>query len=295
VKIFRYLIQYYFETLLLKKKPILGGIKLSHDCNLSCLHCHFWKQKGSSLSFENAVGVLRAMYKLGVRIMIFEGGEPFLWRDGQYDIRSITDEAKKLFFNVGITTNGTLPIKIGTDIVWVSVDGLRETHNRIRGDCFDSVMANIESSSHPNIFAHVTINTLNYQEIPRLVEFLSPKVKGITIQFHYPFEKDEDELFLPFEKRESVLEDLIGLKKAGFPIAVSYTCLNRLKDNHWRCRPWMIASADPDGKISNGCYVKGRGNIACEKCGFAVHAEISLAYRGVFGSIKSGRRIFFNR
>ncbi|HEB30743.1 MAG TPA: DUF3463 domain-containing protein [Spirochaetes bacterium] len=294
MKIFGYLILYYLETLLLKKKPILGGIKLSHDCNLSCLHCHFWKKKGPSLTFNSAVNILRSMHGIGVRIMIFEGGEPFLWKDDRFDIRSLVNEAKKLFFNVGITTNGTLPIDIDSDIVWVSIDGLKETHNRIRGECFDKIMTNIENSGHPNIFAHVTINSLNYKEIPGLVEFLARRVRGISIQFHYPFEKEDDELFLPFEKRAMVLDELIRLKKEGFGIAVSYKCLNSLKDNRWKCRPWMIASADPDGKITSGCYVKGRGNISCEKCGFAVHAEISLAYKGSIGSIQLGRKIFFN-
>jgi hypothetical protein len=79
---------------------------------------------------------------------------------------------------VGVTTNGTLPIDIDSDIVWVSIDGLKETHNRIRGDCFDRVVENIE----------------------------------IT-----------------------------------------------------------IGNAAPDGKITSGCYIKGRGSIACDKCGFAVH------------------------
>ena len=144
MKIFGYLILYYLETLLSKKKPILGGIKLSHDCHLSCLHCHFWKKKGPSLTFKSAVNILRSMHDIGVRIMIFEGGEPFLWKDDRFDIRSIVNEAKNLFFNVGITTNGTLPIDINSDIVWVSIDGLKETHNKIRGDCFDFRPASAE-------------------------------------------------------------------------------------------------------------------------------------------------------
>jgi hypothetical protein len=192
-----------------------------------------------------------------------------------------------------VTTNGTFPIEVESDVVWVSIDGLEETHDLIRGKSFASVIANIASSSHPRIYAHVTINTLNWEEIPELVAFLSHRVRGITVQFHYPYREVEEELFLPFDKRRQVLDTLIEMKRQGLPIVDSYACLRALKDNRWRCRPWMIASVDPTGEIVQGCYLKGRGEIACEKCGFSAHTEISLAYNGVIESILVGSRVFF--
>jgi len=292
VKRWGYLLLYRLRTIVGEKRPLLGGIKLTHACNLSCMHCPFWRRKTESLSFAQVISSLRTLHEWGVRIIIMEGGEPFLWRDGEHDLGSVVAEAKKLFFSVGVTTNGTFPIETDADNVWVSIDGLRETHDRIRGNTFDAIMANIEASSHPRIYAHITINSLNWKEVPELVEFLSPKVKGITIQFHYPFDGEEDELFLPFDHRRVALERLIELKSRGLPIANSYACLKALKDNRWKCRPWMIASVDPSGKLTHGCYLKGRGEISCERCGFSAHTEISLAYGGKIGSILVGSRIF---
>jgi hypothetical protein len=57
----------------------------------------------------------------------------------------------------------------------------------------------------------------------------------------------------------------------------------------------MIASVDPGGQVTQGCYVKGRGKVACERCGFSAHAEMSLACDGVPGSILAGHRIFHRR
>jgi hypothetical protein len=57
----------------------------------------------------------------------------------------------------------------------------------------------------------------------------------------------------------------------------------------------MIASADPSGELTQGCYVQNRGVIACEQCGFSAHTEISLAYAGRLGPICTGRKIFFPR
>ncbi len=239
-----------------------------------------------------AMESLNKLYEHGVRILIIEGGEPFLWEEAGYDIKDIVREARRLFFNVGITTNGTFPLDVNANNIWVSIDGLKKTHDYLRGESFDKIISNIRSSSHPKIFAHITINSLNWEEVPELVKFLSTEVKGITVQFHYPYQEVEEDLFLPFNKRMMVLENLISLKKQGLPIADSYACLKALKNNRWRCHPWMIASVDPDGKLTQGCYVKNRGEISCERCGFSAHTEISLAYSGVMESILVGNRIF---
>ena len=283
---------HYLLSMAGRKRPLLGGMKLTHDCNLACVHCPFWRRQKASLTFAQAVSSLKTLHRWGVRIIILEGGEPFLWRDGERRLNDIVTEAKKLFFSVGITTNGTFPIETDADIVWVSIDGMKDTHDRIRGESFDRIMANIGASRHPRILANVTINSLNAAEVPRLVEFLAARVGGITIQFHYPYEHVDEELFLPFDRRRELLDELIRLKKRGLPLADSYACLKVLKDNRWRCRPWMIASVDPDGKMTHGCYVKQRGEISCQRCGFAAHTEISLAYSGVLGPILVGSRIF---
>jgi MoaA/NifB/PqqE/SkfB family radical SAM enzyme len=295
VKPYTYLFAYYLGTLLRRKKPLLGSLKLTHDCNLSCTQCPFRKRKGPSLSFPQARSALRALHDRGVRILIIEGGEPFLWRDGEHDLRSVVAKAKELFFSVGVTTNGTFPIDIDSDIVWVSIDGPKGTHDRLRGVSFQRIMANIAATAHPQVYAHITVNAINWQEIPQLVQYLSPMVRGITVQFYYPYQEIEEQLYLSFDQRRQVLEELIQLKRLGYPLANSYACLQALKHNRWKCQPWMIASVDPSGRLTHGCYVKNRGQIACEMCGFSAHTEISLAYGWRMGAMMTGRSIFFAR
>jgi MoaA/NifB/PqqE/SkfB family radical SAM enzyme len=290
-----YLAWYYASSLLGRKRPLLGGIKLTHDCNLACVHCPFRQRKGSALSYSQVQSSMDTLYEWGVRIVILEGGEPFLWRDGAHDLRDVVAEAKKRFYCVGVTTNGSYPIEVDADVVWVSMDGLRETHDRIRGKSFDRLVSNITASSHNKILAHVTINALNWREIPELVSFLAPMVWGITVQFHYPYDELDAGLLLPIEARHRVLENLIEMKQQGLPLANSVACLRALRDNTWRCRPWMIASVDPDGTMTHGCYVQNRGDIACDACGFSAHTEISLAYNGVLEAILVGNRIFFSK
>jgi len=243
------------------------------------------------ISYSDALQIMDELFARGVRLLIFEGGEPFLWKDGEYSLDQLVQYARQRFFRVGITTNGLLPLKSPADIIWVSIDGLKQTHEANRGVCFDKIMHNIDSSSHPRIFANITINKLNYQEIPALIKFLDKKVRGITIQFYYPFPNSED-LALSNSERKAVLEKLIGLKKNGYPILDSISVLEALKDNQWRCHDWLIASAEPDGRINIGCYLKDRAEISCDQCGFAAHAEISKAFEWNWEAISVGKRTF---
>ncbi len=292
---YAYLFSCYVKSRLFNiKRPLLAGLKITHLCNLKCRHCPFWQKEKVSFSFSQVKNSLRALHDLGVRLVIIEGGEPFLWKDSSYDIRDVVAEAKKLFFSVGITTNGTFSLEADSDVIWVSIDGLKKTHDLLRGESFDRIMVNIKKSTHSKIYAHTTINRMNQGEIPEMVKFLSDRVKGLTFQFHYPYTEDANGLLLTFEERKIVLEELIKLKKDGFPIANSYACLQALKDNKWRCHSWMIASVEPDGKLTQGCYIKGRGEVSCKKCGFSAHTEISLAYGGVIEAIKAGKKIFLS-
>jgi len=276
--------------------PLLASFKLTYRCNLRCQGCPFWRQPhDNELDLAGVIDTLDRLHDMGIRLVIFEGGEPMLWRDGAgHTVHDVVCAAQKRFFCVGMTTNGVLPIENETDITWVSVDGLRETHNAHRGPTFDKVMANIEASPHPKLYVNVTINRLNWQDIPDLIRLLAtrPTVKGVTVQFYYPYENTED-LWLPRPQRRRVLDELIALKRQGYPIACSAPSLEALKDNTWRCHPWLIASAEPDGRITHGCYLERRtADVACDKCGFAAHAEISLAYDANLHSIDAGRRIF---
>jgi len=292
-----YFFKYYIESKFYgKKKPILAGYKITYSCNLKCYHCPYWRKEEHEPLFEDAVNIIKRMHEMGARILIFEGGEPLLWKDKNANkcLKDLIIYAKKMYFSVGVTTNGTIPLNnLPADVVWVSFDGLKDTYKAIRGDMFDKIIENIKGSGHPNLYANITINKLNVKELPDLVRFIADFVKGITIQFHYPYGIEQDnELFIPLEERPSVIDTLIRLKKKGYPIVDSYDCLLAMKDNSWVCHDWMLVNANPDGVITQGCYLKTRGEIDCKKCGFAAHVEISKAYDLSIASINVGRKIF---
>ncbi|MBM3199381.1 DUF3463 domain-containing protein [Candidatus Woesearchaeota archaeon] len=276
-----------------KERPFLCSFKLTYDCNLTCHQCPFHMMQSKNPSFEQVGNVLEELHERGNRIVVFEGGEPMLWKDKTYSIHDVVKSAKKSFFSVGMTTNGTLPLDVNTDILWFSIDGLKDTHNNLRNsNVFDKVIDNVKKSYHPKLFAHITANRKNYSEIPELVKLLPKNVKGITLQFYYPYNNNDD-LFLEFDKREKLLEEIIALKRGGYKIMNSYSGLEAMKKNNWKCVDWLVDNANPDGTITNGCYLKGRSDMDCKKCGFSPHVEVSLAYKGDLEAIRSGVSIFF--
>jgi len=274
-------------------KPLLASFKLTYRCNLTCQQCPFYSMQAEELRFEQVMDILERLYQRGNRLVVLEGGEPMLWKDGRYSIHDVVTAAKKKFFSVGMTTNGTQLLDVAVDTLWVSIDGLEATHNALRGaPIFSRIIDNIQQSQHPRLFAHITINTVNAAEIPELIRFLQHLVRGITVQFYYPYNQ-QDELFLDFDRREQLLEEIILLKRAGFPVLNSIAALQVLKRNTWKCDDRLIDNANPDGSIIQGCYLKNRADIDCSKCGFSPHTEISLACKMNLQSIIAGQRIFF--
>ncbi len=282
-----------FQHLLaLHPKPLLASYKLTFRCNLRCLQCPFVDYPGEDASYDLVCRTLDELRQCGVRLVIFEGGEPLLWHDGTHDFNDVARYARKRFDFVGVTTNGSLPLEVETDAVWVSLDGLASTHNRLRGaPVFERAVEHIRAARHPRLYAHITANAQNYAEIPYLARFIRPLVKGITIQFYYPY-GNQDDLFLSWPERRALIDRLIALKQEGLPILNSIAALRALQNNRWRCLPSLIASANPDGSITQGCYLLGRAAIDCKKCGFSPYTEMSLAFRGNPQAILAGMRIF---
>jgi Fe-coproporphyrin III synthase len=250
------------------------------------------------MSFGAALGALDDLWRAGCRLLIIEGGEPFVWRDGSKSLEDVVRAARaRGFARVGVTTNGTLPIETSANMVWVSLDGMQAAHEAIRGPCWDRVMANLAACSPPKLFAQVTVNRANWTDLPEMVSFLVGRVQGITVQFFYPYSESED-LWLPWAERRLLLEQMRNLKRQGYPLLDSDRALRDLGDNRWRCHDWLIANAEPDpddtdrARVHYGCYLKGRAEADCRRCGFTAHAELSLAYDLHPSAIWTGQQVF---
>ncbi len=289
------------QTKVLRQRiPLVASFKLTYRCNLRCAACPFHQraaEEGSHMSWETACRSLEELHRMGCRFVIFEGGEPLLWQDADHDFSDLVGFAKKRFLSTGATTNGTYDLNVPTDVLWVSIDGVRERHNRLRSNSFDKIFSNIANSRHNRLHIHFTVNLENLEDIGRLPEIFAayPQVRGITFQFFYPYEQGEDDLLLNENERRQAVGQILKLKDSrALNVLNSSGCLKAMVQNSWHCHDWMLANVDPDGRLSTGCYVKGRGAVRCEHCGFTPVAEASRAYDLRPGSIMAGWKIFLS-
>jgi MoaA/NifB/PqqE/SkfB family radical SAM enzyme len=275
-----------------KKKPLLASYKITYRCNLHCEQCPFVDYSAPDPSFATICRTLDELWQRGNRLVIFEGGEPLLWHDGAHTLADVVRYAHRRFARVGVTSNGTLPLDVGADILWVSIDGFASTQNRLRGaPIFERVINHLQDVRHLRPYVHVTANRQNSAEIPELVRYLATVANGISVQFYYPYGED-DHLFLDWPERRWLLTQLSQLKREGLPILNSFAALAALQRNHWTCQPWRIDCATPEGKLWNGCYVSGRGIVDCRRCGFSPYTEMSLAFQGNPQAVLAGMKIF---
>jgi MoaA/NifB/PqqE/SkfB family radical SAM enzyme len=195
---------------------------------------------------------------------------------------------------VAVTTNGTLPLDVPAHAVWVSVDGLKATHDDLRSGSFDRVRENLERADHERIFIHCTVNRRNLEDIEGLAQWVRgvSVVKGMTFQFFYPYNQGEEDLSLSPGQRRRAVETLLDLKKRGFPVLNSAGSLAAMVSGGWTCHDDILVNVDPDGSVTRGCYVKSRGEVNCAACGFTPVAEASGALDLVPGSIWAGWRLF---
>jgi Fe-coproporphyrin III synthase len=281
-----------------RKIPLLASFKLTYRCNLKCPGCPFHarcSEPGSHLSWPQAVAAMDRLQEMGCRFVIFEGGEPLLWKDGERSFKDIATEASKRFLRTGVVTNGTLPLNAKTDILWISLDGPADAHNDLRCNSWDTIMRNLESSEHRRIYAHCTVNRANAARLEDLAAAVSAisRIRGITFQFFYPYNRGERELSLTGEEREMAVRTILGIRgRAEVRVLNSRGTLKRMVKNNWKCREWLLANVHPDGTVSTGCYVRGRGEVRCDLCGFTPVAEASRSFGLHPGALLSGIRIF---
>ncbi len=296
-----------FKGLGVKKLPLIAGHKLLYSCNLRCRMCPFWRRKDEKLlTVDEEVLIFKSLEKAGVLFIGFEGGEPLLRRD----IDQILEEAYKRF-HTSLVSNGWLlkekakSISEYLDYLFVSIDGIGEVHDKIRGipGSFDRAIEGIrEAVKYIPVSISFTITNDNYDQVLGVIELA--KKLGITVSVQISYDYSTAEKLSPErEKLLNTLNLLIELKKKGYPIVESIQYFSAIKNSWyhgilWKCKPWLVINIDPQGKVVLPCYVlneyKGFEKVwevdlvklwnnypwekyeNCNKCALACHLEPSL-------------------
>jgi len=256
-----------------KNTPLIAGLTITNRCNLRCRHCRVTDREAEDLSFEEATSVLDSFHKEGGRTVYLQGGEPFIWHDGQHNLEDIIEYAhEKGFLAAIIYTNGTMPIETSADTVFVSVDGLQKTHDYLRGETFGKIMENICESQHPSIFINFTINNYNKDEIEDFCKHIDKigRIRGIFFYFHTPY-YGYDDLYIEPTERNEILGRLLTLKRK-YKLLNSQAGLKSALNNDWE-RPLDICRVYEKGEVYKCCRYRGDPKL-CQNCGYLSYAEV---------------------
>lgn len=127
--------------------PTFLLLSVTDRCNCRCAMCHIWQKKDiHDISREEYKKIFKDSLWKKLQILSLTGGEPFLRKDIDEVILDAVDTLPSLN-RISTPTNGLTPERIEEkvrkimenlppDIVFkvgVSIDGLKETHDKLRG------------------------------------------------------------------------------------------------------------------------------------------------------------------
>ena len=263
-------------VVLRKDRPFVLGLAVTDRCNLRCRHCRVWKAGGQHMPLADIEATLRRFHARGSRLLYLEGGEPFLWRDGESRLADVVRLARQLgYLRVHIYTNGTLPIDAPADFVWVSADGLHETNFALRGSDLDQVLEHARGCTRPKAILF-TVNSANCQDILPFLELIREALPGVSAMFHLhtPY-YGRDELLLDERSRNRALDILLDCRRVGLPVMNSTPGLERLRPGRGSGPRTLWYVVDGNGEYPC-CRALGDPEI-CAQCGYAGCEELLLA------------------
>src|ERR1044072_6188692 len=119
--------------------PVHAVWEITLACDLKCQHCgsRAGKRRPEELSTDECLDLVRQLAKLGTREITLIGGEAYLRRDWLEIIREIRTQGMHCTLQSGglhLTEERIrLAAEAGLQAAGVSIDGLRDVHDRLRG------------------------------------------------------------------------------------------------------------------------------------------------------------------
>jgi len=252
------------------RSPLSATLKLTTQCNLRCNHCPWLKQKSQDLSTGKWKNIIRELKKRGVRFLVLEGGEPTL----RQDLQELIEFGRSLGMITIVATNCTRSLKeYRPEMFLVSIDGLRDEHDRLRGQgVFNRVVENLSTTTlHKR--ALISLSRDNIHQLEDILAFFSPLVDSFWFSFVYDYHTRESHVALSSEEKKDAASKILFLYKT-YPIANSLSYLKNVGSNR-QCRDWLLSTVTSDGTIHSGCMIATLERCRCEDCELACHRELS--------------------
>jgi Y-X(10)_GDL-associated radical SAM protein len=193
--------------------PVHAVWEITLACDLKCQHCgsRAGKRRPDELSTDECLDLVRQLARLGTREVTLIGGEAYMRRDWLEIIREIRAQGMDCTMQSGglhLTEERVrAAAEAGLQAAGVSIDGLQDVHDRLRGvkGSFDAAFKALRLIRQYGLTASVNtqITSLVIPQLPDLMElFIEAGAKNWQIQLTVAMGNaaDHPELLLqPFE------------------------------------------------------------------------------------------------
>ncbi|MDI7268654.1 MAG: radical SAM protein [Myxococcota bacterium] len=218
-------------------KPVVVW-NVTRRCNLRCVHCYSASDAGvapDELSTSEAEAMIDDLAAWGAPVLLFSGGEPM----ARQDLLPLVRRASAAGIRTAMSTNGTLldersagALKdAGLGYAGISLDGLRETHDRFRGadGCFERMLAGVEACRRVGLKVgfRLTITKRNFRDMPGVFRLLAQMGVPRICFYHLVYsgrgaelrEEDIDHAAAR-ETIDRIIDETARLHADGFPAEV---------------------------------------------------------------------------
>ena len=242
-------------------------LELTLQCNERCFHCgsSCTAERGDELSRDEWLRIIdevKADFDISRMQLCITGGEPLLNRD----FFEIVGYAHEQGFRWGMTSNATLITPAaaqrladaGMGTISVSIDGLRDTHDTLRGlkGGYDRAMAGIRNLIEVGAFKAIQVTTVvNHGNIGQLDE-LFEIMDGIDIDSWRVINLEpigrallRPDLMLTQDDYRTLFEFIRSKRQMGYPL--EYGCSHYLgleyeaevREWYWLCNAGVYTAS----------------------------------------------------
>ncbi|NWG26265.1 MAG: radical SAM protein [Pseudorhodoplanes sp.] len=188
-------------------RPVYVVWEITLACNLKCRHCgsRAGAQRRNELTTDECLALIDDLHRLGTREITLIGGEAYLRSDWLALIEAIA--CKGMLCGLQTGARALTPEKIaaaaraGLRSAGVSIDGLREVHDDLRGvpGSFDMAIAALRLFRMHGLSGSVNtqINTRNIGQLPELMDVIvEAGATGWQLQLTVPMGRAADDAAL---------------------------------------------------------------------------------------------------